>query len=1352
MKTIAELCLTANHAPDAKAKALFAWFVSFAVFSAGAQPQDFGDAPTNYPTLLSQNGARHTIVGGVLLGALIDSENDGQPNNAASLDDLVTSDDEDGVTFLTLLTPGLSAKVQVVASTTGFLNAWIDFNRNSSWADAGDQVFTNVPLNPGNNVLGFNVPSGAVITNTYARFRFATFTGLTFNGSANNGEVEDYQVTVTGPQDFGDAPDPLYPTLLVVNGARHAIVANVFLGGRVDAESDGQPNANATGDDIVPSGADDEDGVSFVTTLTPGLAATVQVVAQPNGFLNAWMDFNADGDWADAGEQIFTNVLLSAGANSRNFTVPAAAQTGPTFARFRFTTNVLTGATPTGLLNNGEVEDYEVNISGPSEFSDAPSPYPTLLANNGARHTLDNNTRLGNAIDIEPDGQPNAAATGDDINPPTMDDEDGVAFTSALVPGQNASVQVVTTLIGAAGQSAKLDAWMDFNSDGDWADTNEQIFVSVTVGHGTNNLNFAVPTLAVPGTTFARYRLSREGGLSYDGPAPNGEVEDYQAGIESPPLDFSDAPEPAYPTTSANNGARHIILQGYHLGALVDTEPDGQPNATATGDDINPSGVPDDEDGVVLTSQLVPGRPATVQVTASQPGYLNVWMDFNGNGSWADPGDQIFTAQFIPPGPNNLGFNVPANALIGTTFARFRFSRETMLSFNGLAPDGEVEDYQVPIVSDRERCDISCEGRDFWLTFPGNYAPDPDNPVKPSLCIVGASGITGTVSIAGLSFTTNFTIGASQTASVPLPTAADLGDLNDGVTNKGIHVTASGDVSLYGMSKVDFTSDSYLALHSTMLGTEYIVLGWGNVHTNVPPLNGSQFAITACESNTTVIVTPSVTTGGHTNGVAYNLVLQPGDCYQLRNTDDMPADLTGTIITSDKPVAVFGSHQCANIPDSNVWFCDYIVEQLLPVNEWGTDHYTAPLATRTGGDTYRVLASQTNTTVSINGVPFGLPINRGQFKQLTLVSGARISADKPVLVAQYAHSADSDPPPGSFTQGDPFMCLVQATRHWENNYAVCSFTNGFPANFLNIIAPTGSVGTVQLNGAFVGAGAFTGIPGSGYAYAQVTVTAARNTVSCAAPIAVSAYGWAEFESYGHPACFFVGDVQPPTLTCTVTNVTVQLQPGTVGGCSALVPDLRGTVVADDNCSSRQDIQVTQTPAPGTPVGPGVHQVILTASDLSGNTATCVITLTVVDPSPVQIFCPSNIVVMCMSSNGAVVTYQVTAQTQCEQNLPVICNPPPGSLFPPGLTTVNCSATSSGGQSNSCSFTVYVRCAGKLTITKIPNTNAVAVTWTGSSGVLESAPGVLGQWRSVTNGVNAVTLPISQAREFFRVNH
>jgi hypothetical protein len=54
--------------------------------------------------------------------------------------------------------------------------------------------------------------------------------------------------------------------------------------------------------------------------------------------------------------------------------------------------------------------------------------------------------------------------------------------------------------------------------------------------------------------------------------------------------------------------------------------------------------------------------------------------------------------------------------------------------------NGEVEDYRVSIIPDRERCDLGCEGREYWLTFPGNYDPDPDNRVELTLCIDGAPG------------------------------------------------------------------------------------------------------------------------------------------------------------------------------------------------------------------------------------------------------------------------------------------------------------------------------------------------------------------------------------------------------------------------------------------------------------------------------------------------------------------------------------------------------------------------------------------------------------------------------------
>jgi len=162
---------------------------------------DFGDAPDpTYPTLLANNGARHVVVPGIFLGTNLDAELDGQPNAIATGDDLAASDDEDGVTFLTLLTPGSNATVLVVASTNGLLNAWMDFNANGSWTNAGEQIFTNQPLVAGANLLTVAVPvASSSGTNIFARFRFSSAGGLSYTGPALDGEVEDYAVTITCP-------------------------------------------------------------------------------------------------------------------------------------------------------------------------------------------------------------------------------------------------------------------------------------------------------------------------------------------------------------------------------------------------------------------------------------------------------------------------------------------------------------------------------------------------------------------------------------------------------------------------------------------------------------------------------------------------------------------------------------------------------------------------------------------------------------------------------------------------------------------------------------------------------------------------------------------------------------------------------------------------------------------------------------------------------------------------------------------------------------------------------------------------------------------------------------------------
>lgn len=177
-------------------------------------------------------------------------------------------------------------------------------------------------------------------------------------------------------RDFGDAPDPTYPTREASDGACHALGGGLRLGAAVDGELDGQPLPGAGGDD--GSDVDDGDGVALPASLLAGAEASVAVTASAAGLLNAWIDFDADGDWLDAGEQVITDVALTAGVNPLQILVPVAAAPGATFARFRFDSGG--GLAPTGSAADGEVEDYLVTLVVPPDLSvaiaDSPDPVP----------------------------------------------------------------------------------------------------------------------------------------------------------------------------------------------------------------------------------------------------------------------------------------------------------------------------------------------------------------------------------------------------------------------------------------------------------------------------------------------------------------------------------------------------------------------------------------------------------------------------------------------------------------------------------------------------------------------------------------------------------------------------------------------------------------------------------------------------------------------------------------------------------------------------------------------------------------------------------------------------------------
>lgn len=157
--------------------------------------------------------------------------------------------------------------------------------------------------------------------------------------------------------DVGDAP--------ISYGNPSHTLSGIRLGPSVDADSGLLNSPGATGDDT--NNTDDEDGVTLTPLLPVGEITIVPVSIQNgSGFLNAWFDWNADGDFNDAGEQMVTNQAVAAGTVNLNVPVPATAIIGPTFARFRVCTNntaLDNCSTPVGTVQSGEVEDYQFQVS-----------------------------------------------------------------------------------------------------------------------------------------------------------------------------------------------------------------------------------------------------------------------------------------------------------------------------------------------------------------------------------------------------------------------------------------------------------------------------------------------------------------------------------------------------------------------------------------------------------------------------------------------------------------------------------------------------------------------------------------------------------------------------------------------------------------------------------------------------------------------------------------------------------------------------------------------------------------------------------------------------------------------------
>jgi hypothetical protein len=658
---------------------------------------DWGDAPAPYPTLDANDGAWH-FIGGPWFGPADDypdGEADGQPDPNALGDDSDGNDDEDGITIPTLIRDTTQNISVEVSGGGGDISGWIDFNDDGDWIDSGEKIIDNINLSNGIHLVPVTVPNDAALGETFARFRIYVYDPcdpceIGPAGTAPGGEVEDYKVTIEPGLDFGDAPDPNYPTLLANDGARHYILGPWFgLAGddAPDPDPNGQPDLTASGDDN--DGNDDEDGVSISLVHDKAIQCTVNV-SGGGGIVEIWIDYNGDGDWNDPCEMVH-NAWLADGSHGIWITAPQSAILGFTYARCRIS-SAGTGS-PAGLGADGEVEDHRIQITA-TDFGDAPAPYPTLYTNSGAFHFMNStrSPRFGpddDAPDGEADGKPDPNALGDDND--YSDDEDGITIPILI---QGATQDITVEVSGGGG---KVYGWIDFNDNGDWSDSGEKIIDGTFLPNGVNLVGVTVPNDAVVGETFARFRIHDPCDpceIGPEGSAFSGEVEDHQVSIRA--LDFGDAPDPNYPTLLANDGARHYIggpWFGLAGDDAPDSDPNGQPNSLASGDDNDGN---DDEDGVGV-SGLDHGkaRQWTVNVSGGG-GIVEIWIDYNGDGDWNNPGEMVHNA-YLADGSHGIWITAPQSAIIGWTYARCRISSAGTGNPAGLAADGEVEDHRVEL-------------------------------------------------------------------------------------------------------------------------------------------------------------------------------------------------------------------------------------------------------------------------------------------------------------------------------------------------------------------------------------------------------------------------------------------------------------------------------------------------------------------------------------------------------------------------------------------------------------------------------------------------------------------------------
>ncbi|XP_064387621.1 uncharacterized protein LOC135335889 isoform X1 [Halichondria panicea] len=323
------------------------------------------------------------------------------------------------------------------------------------------------------------------------------------------------------------------------------------------------------------------------------------------------------------------------------------------------------------------------------------------------------------------------------------------------------------------------------------------------------------------------------------------------------------------------------------------------------------------------------------------------------------------------------------------------------------------------------------------------------------------------------------------------------GEIDEAERQKGLFITAENandELTIYVLNNELISTDAYTAINCVEFpgATDYKYFIFSSDVFGGERFE-SRFIFTPCQDDTTVSVQASQTqihpswvlpsSGSPSARVEaiYGRAFNRFDTVMISNLDD----LTGSIITSDKPLAVFSGHQCGTPTDDGT--CDYLVEQLPPHPTYGDLFFMAPFAVRQSGELYRIgsLGAGAQVTINCECLPssadgnnrvglvsagngvYTATVGAGQYAECQTPQSAQtyccVTSSQPVTMAAYTlgNLIDNlqniqDPPLPFNPIGDPALVYIPPVNSYLNSYSLSTaknLTTQFQG-FISYILPT----------------------------------------------------------------------------------------------------------------------------------------------------------------------------------------------------------------------------------------------------------------------------------------------------------